>query len=61
MSEMTEDTRDPLYEEAVKITKSNGGIISISYLQRRLRIGYNRGYRLAEALKVGEGFTGGRA
>lgn len=51
MSEMTEDTRDPLYEEAVKITKSNGGIISISYLQRRLRIGYNRGYRLVEALK----------
>lgn len=34
-------TTDPLYEEAISVV-SESGRVSISYLQRRLKVGYNR-------------------
>ena len=44
------DGRDELFDEAVEIV-TNSGRASISYLQRRLKIGYNRAARLMEELE----------
>jgi S-DNA-T family DNA segregation ATPase FtsK/SpoIIIE len=44
-----EDTSDPLYAQAKEIATSTGQI-SASYLQRRLRIGYNKAARFVEMM-----------
>lgn len=43
--------QDPLYDEACQIVLESGKT-SISYLQRRLQIGYNRAARIIEAMEV---------
>lgn len=40
-----------MYEEAVKLYKENNNKISVSLLQRRLRVGYMRAARLIELMK----------
>ncbi len=44
------DDIDPLFEEAKQIVLSDKKT-SISYLQRRLQIGYNRAARIVEQLE----------
>ena len=46
-----EDAADPLYQQALEITYSSGAI-SASYLQRRLRIGYNKAARFVEMMEA---------
>ncbi|MEC8821195.1 MAG: DNA translocase FtsK, partial [Pseudomonadota bacterium] len=42
--------RDPLYDEAVAFVTSSGRV-SISSVQRKLRIGYNRAARMVEEME----------
>jgi S-DNA-T family DNA segregation ATPase FtsK/SpoIIIE len=44
------DQRDSLYDEAVRIVL-DAGQASISMIQRRLRIGYNRSARMVEQME----------
>jgi S-DNA-T family DNA segregation ATPase FtsK/SpoIIIE len=44
------DGEDPLYEKALEIVMQQGKA-SASYIQRRLKIGYNRSARLVEAME----------
>lgn len=44
------ELKDELYEEAIEIVRQNGQA-SISMLQRRLRIGYNRSARMIEQME----------
>ena len=53
---LEEAQEDELYREAVKIAMQQGKI-SVSMLQRRLRIGYNRAARLVERMEE-EGIVG---
>ncbi|MCL4466611.1 MAG: DNA translocase FtsK [Chloroflexi bacterium] len=45
------DGQDELYEQAVALTREHSGRVSVSFLQRRLRIGWNRAARLMEMLE----------
>ena len=49
--EKTEFEKDDLYEEAARIVVSSGQP-SISYLQRRLRIGFSRAARLIDMMEM---------
>jgi S-DNA-T family DNA segregation ATPase FtsK/SpoIIIE len=51
--------KDDLYEEAARIVVSSGQA-SISYLQRRLRIGFSRAARLVDMMEA-EGLVSGAA
>ncbi|WP_457755771.1 DNA translocase FtsK [Thermodesulfatator indicus] len=55
-SEITDDEVDELYEQAVQIVVQTGQA-SISMLQRRLRVGYNRAARMIERMEK-EGIVG---
>ncbi len=44
------EERDPLYEEALRIVLDTNQA-SISMIQRRLRIGYNRAARIVEQME----------
>ena len=51
--------KDDLYDEAARIVVSSGQA-SISYLQRRLRIGFSRAARLVDMMEA-EGLVSGAA
>ncbi len=42
---------DPLYDQAVKVVTETDRA-SISYVQRRLKIGYNRAARIVETMEA---------
>jgi DNA segregation ATPase FtsK/SpoIIIE-like protein len=50
-SEVYEPTTDPLYDEACVVVLAHRRV-SISFLQRQLRIGYNRSARLIELMEA---------
>ncbi len=45
------DLSDPIFEQAVELAKKNGQV-SASFLQRHLRVGYNRAARLVETMEM---------
>jgi DNA segregation ATPase FtsK/SpoIIIE, S-DNA-T family len=55
-SEAQDMERDEKYEEAVEVVL-NSGQASISMLQRKLRVGYNRAARMIEAMEI-DGLVG---
>ena len=56
LSVSTEDSSDPLYQQAVDIALS-AGMISTSYLQRRMSIGYNKAARFVDMMEA-QGIVG---
>ncbi len=51
VAESVEFSRDDLYDQAARIVVSSGQA-SISYLQRRLRIGFSRAARLVDMMEA---------
>ena len=51
MSIVGNDGEDPLYDKALEIVVQ-AGKASASYIQRRLKIGYNRAARLVEEMEA---------
>lgn len=47
---MSNETVDPLYEEAVEYAKTLKSV-NVSAIQRKFRLGYNRGARIVEAME----------
>ncbi len=45
------DLSDPIFDQAVELAKKNGQV-SASFLQRHLRVGYNRAARLIETMEM---------
>lgn len=54
--QLSGDTADPLYQQALDIAYSSNAV-SASYLQRRLRIGYNKAARFVEMMEA-QGIVG---
>ena len=57
-----QDDKDELYEEAVKLVVMDGQA-SISYLQRKLKIGYSRAARIVDQMEemgVVSGYDGSK-
>ncbi len=54
--DVADEDKDPLYNDAIQIVKSDKKV-SASYLQRRLKIGYNRAARIVETMEE-EGLIG---
>lgn len=50
MTEFPDDNADEMYGQAVDIVRETGKV-SISFLQRRLRVGYNRAARIVEQME----------
>lgn len=50
IEEELDEEKDELFDEALKIIK-DGGSPTISYIQRRLKIGYNRSARIVEQME----------
>jgi S-DNA-T family DNA segregation ATPase FtsK/SpoIIIE len=50
VAEGEENERDELYDRAVELVQMNGQA-STSFLQRRLRVGYNRAARMIEMME----------
>lgn len=50
IEEETDEEKDELFDEALKVIK-DGGSPTISYIQRRLKIGYNRSARIVEQME----------
>lgn len=51
--ELADGEEDPLYQQAVEIVLRDRRS-SVSYLQRRLKVGYNRAARLVEAMELAQ-------
>ena len=57
-----QDDKDDLYDEAVKLVVADGQA-SISYLQRKLKIGYSRAARIVDQMEemgVVSGYDGSK-
>jgi S-DNA-T family DNA segregation ATPase FtsK/SpoIIIE len=50
VAEVEESERDELYQRAVELVQLNGQA-STSFIQRRLRVGYNRAARMIEMMQ----------
>lgn len=50
---MNNDTTDPIYAEAVRIVKENHKA-GTAFIQRKLRIGYNRAAQILEQMEHDE-------
>ncbi|MCK7542922.1 hypothetical protein MLC59_01895 [Marinobacter bryozoorum] len=44
-------SKDPLYEQAVSLVVKRGKP-SVSHVQRKLKVGYNRAWRMVEAMQA---------
>ena len=49
-SDSDDDDEDPLYQKALEIAYDKG-TVSVSFIQRQLRIGYNRASRIVDTME----------